>query len=178
MAIKLLPMLLLLPLAACGGAQTDNTANATTEGTSTAQHNSTAVRNSMCPDDDKVDLERCAFAAALAPLKGQGTAVARYKAARCGEYDQTTINFCVGKLSEFAEVELEGALNRARSDPAFKNLVANQGRWLRNSRKSCGDKYDGNQDGSGYASFITSCEIELTAHRIDELSGATPKVEK
>jgi uncharacterized protein YecT (DUF1311 family) len=178
MAIRLLLMFLLLPLTACGGLNANDAAKAPTDGTTTALPNSTAVRNSMCPDDKNVDLDDCKFVAALAPLKNKGTAVARFKAARCGEYNQTTLNFCVGKLSAFAEAELEGALDRARSDPAFKNLAANQSRWLRNSRKSCVDEYDGSQDGSGYASFITFCEIELTARRIDELSGSLPKVEK
>jgi uncharacterized protein YecT (DUF1311 family) len=178
MAIRLLLVFLLLPLTACGGVNANGAANAPTDGTTTARPNPNAARNSMCPDDKNVDLDDCSFVAAMAPLKSKGNAVARFNAARCGEYDQTTVNFCVGKLSAFAEAELEGALDRARSDPAFKNLAANQSRWLRNSSKSCLDKYDGSQDGSGYASFITFCEIELTARRIDELSGSLPKVEK
>jgi uncharacterized protein YecT (DUF1311 family) len=177
MGFKLLSMLLLLPLTACGGAKEGSAANAATDSPTIAQHNSTAVRNSICPDNDKVDLEHCDFAAAMAPLKGKETAVARFKAARCGEYDQTTVNFCVGKLNASAEAELEGALDRAQNDPAFKYLVSNQSRWLHNSKKFCADKYDGNQDGTGYVSFISFCEIRLTAQRIDELGGSLPKVE-
>jgi uncharacterized protein YecT (DUF1311 family) len=170
MSIRLLLTLLLLPLTACGGVQPNN---ATAE-----QKNSNAVRNSMCPDDPNVDLEDCKFAAAIAPLKSKGTAVTRFKAVRCGEYDQTTVNFCVGVLSAFAETELKGALERARSNSALKDLAASQSRWSRNSTKSCLDKYEGSQGGSGYASFITFCEIDLTARRIDELSGSLPKVDK
>jgi uncharacterized protein YecT (DUF1311 family) len=176
MAIRQIPMLLLLLLTACGGVKTDSAVNTTIGGTTLERQNSTAVRNAMCPDDKKVDLEDCKFTAALAPLTQKGTAVARFKSALCGEYDQTTINFCVGKLSALAEEELDGAEYRARKNPALKKVLENQSRWLQNSRKSCVDKYDGNQDGTGYVSFITFCKITLTARRIDELSGSLSKV--
>jgi uncharacterized protein YecT (DUF1311 family) len=167
-----------LALAACGKSQDVAAGNATRDGTTDAMPLDSAVERSMCPDNHKVELEDCKFAAAMAPLKEEGSAVDRFAATLCGKYDQVTINFCVGKLSAFAETELVTSLERARRNPALNKLVANQSRWLGTSRKYCIDKYDGSQDGTGYASFVTFCEIELTARRIDELNGSIPKVDR
>jgi uncharacterized protein YecT (DUF1311 family) len=167
-----------LALTACDGPKDHMAENTNHDGTTVVMSGENAVGRSTCPDDHKVELEDCQFAAAMAPLKSEGSAVDRFAATLCGKYDQVTVNFCVGKLSAYAETELAIVLARARKNPALNKLVANQSQWLGNSRKYCADKYDGSQDGTGYASFVTFCEIELTARRIDELNGPLPKVDK
>jgi uncharacterized protein YecT (DUF1311 family) len=174
--MKYLLVLFSLALGACDVGNVDTAAKTTLNETIGATSGAIAVGRSMCPDDPQIELEVCKFNAVMKPLESKESAVDRYKATSCGRYDQVTVNFCVGKLSALAESELEAALDHARRNPALTDLVSNQSRWLKQSKKYCADNYEGMQDGTGYASFITFCEIELTARRIDELSGSVPKM--
>jgi uncharacterized protein YecT (DUF1311 family) len=169
--MKYLLALFSFAVSACDGTNADTASKTTLSDALGETYGGVTVERSMCPDDPQIELEDCKFDAAMKPLYSNEAAVDRYEATHCGSYDQLTVNFCVGKLRASAESELEDALDQARGKSALADLVSNQSRWLKKSKKQCADKFEGTQDGTGYASFVTFCEIGLAARRIDELSG-------
>jgi hypothetical protein len=127
-----------------------------------------ANASTMCPDDMKIELEYCEFDEVKAALHANGNAKDRMGNAMavCGQYDQTTISFCLRFLYPLAEKELTAAYAKAKPSPSVAALE----NWKRGVESKCTPDYPPEKGGSGYSSRISFCEIKAYAEKIDQLS--------
>lgn len=157
---------------------------------------------SRCPDTALHLDDTCKFSDAMGKLAGDAAAEQRVGAAvrQCTEYQQVTINRCVGQVSQAVDGELQRlydeSLIAARAADAAKvagceagaeiacgggmhhakTLAASQASWSSYVDSQCAYQTEGNVGGSGYASFGMICWLELAASRIDQLTETKPYV--
>jgi hypothetical protein len=131
------------------------------------------VGEATCPDNPKLDLRDCEFIEIRNLLKSKSSAQERYRlaSAKCGTYDQTTINFCIGTLRDDAASDLLQAHGNAKPSPTvatYLDLIAK-------IDEVCTPDYSPEEGGSGYNSRVSFCKMAKYSKKIDKLNGSSSR---